>query len=433
MFEPIRRKLLLSYLGVLAGILLIFSFAVRSVFIRSLTQTKIEELRLLGTAATTTGDFRGTALNLNDAQTAEILGVKNRLNNQALEWFDTSGNKIGEATNHVIDIPLDKFRRVQRGEVIGNDGEPFEILLVTIEVLLDDQRKEVAGYVRASQSLDGVDLAVDRLDWGLAMGSVVALVFSGVGGLWLMRQAMQPIEQSFYQLKQFTADASHELRSPLMAISSNAKVALKYPEGIREGDRDKFESIHSASGQMSQLTQDLLFLARTEKIPKHQRETLDLTEMLEELIQLYQSQAQDKGVQLMMSCQHGLTICGDGSQLNRLFTNLLVNALHHTSQGGKISVECRALMTQAMIQVQDTGVGIESDQLSKVFNRFWRAESARSCDQGRSGLGLAIAQAIVKAHQGSISVTSAVNRGSCFTVKLPLTFPKKPLQAAKKA
>ena len=78
-----------------------------------------------------------------------------------------------------------------------------------------------------------------------------------------------------------------------------------------------------------------------------------------------------------------------------------------------------------MIQVKDTGVGIAPDQLSKVFNRFWRAESARRSDQGRSGLGLAIAQAIVKAHQGAITVTSTINQGSCFTVKLPMQSAKK--------
>ena len=306
---------------------MIFSFAVRSVFIRSLKQTQIDELSLLGKAAATAGDFRGGGLNFSDAQAAQKLAARN----QALEWFDARRNKIGSSGQYLIELPLNPYRRVQVGEVIGEDGTPFDFLAVTIPIFLDDGRSRVVtGYVRASQSLSRVELVVDRLDWGLTMGSLVALVSSGVGGLWLMRQSMQPIEESFSQLKQFTADASHELRSPLMAISSNSKVALKYSEGMREGDREKFESIHSASGQMSQLTQDLLFLARTEKIPRHQQETINVTDLLEELIQLYQSQAEDKGIELIMTCHSGLTICGDRNQLNRLFTNLLVNALHHT-------------------------------------------------------------------------------------------------------
>lgn len=421
MFEPIRRKLLLSYLGVLAGILLIFSFAVRSVFIRSLKQAQIEELILLGKAAATTADFRGGGLTLTDAFAASKLAARN----QALEWFDSRGNSIGSSGQNILNAPLDRNRRVQKEEIIGIEGFPFDVLAVTIPIFVDEREEILTGYVRASQSLGPVQLAIERLDWGLAMGSLVALVSSGVGGLWLMRQSMQPIEENFDQLKQFTADASHELRSPLMAISSNAKVALKYPEGMRSGDRDKFESIHSASGQMSQLTQDLLFLARTEKIPKHQQVSVNLTALLSELAQLYQSQADDKGIQIQMICHQRLPVCGDENQLNRLFTNLLVNALYHTPRGGTIIIQGRTLMTQVMVQVKDTGEGIAPAQLSKVFNRFWRAESSRSSDQGRTGLGLAIAQAIVKAHQGSITVTSQLNRGSCFTVKLPMLSLKK--------
>ena len=421
MFEPIRRKLLLSYLVVLAGILLVFSFAVHMVFVRSLKQAQIEELSLLGKAAATTADFRGGGLTLTDAFAASKLAAKN----QALEWFDSRGNSIGSSGQNILNTPLDPYRQVQKEEIIGSEEVPFEVLAVTVRIFLDDRGQVLTGYVRASQSLQPIQLSTDRLNWGLMMGSLVALVFSGVGGLWLMRQSMNPIEESFDQLKQFTADASHELRSPLMAISSNAKVALKYSEGMREGDREKFESIASASRQMSVLTQDLLLLARTEKIPSHQTVILDLKQLLGDLIQLYHPQAEDKAIDLSLDCRNALYICGDPTQINRLFTNLLVNALHHTPQNGLITIQGRSLLKQVSIQVKDTGTGIAPNQMARVFNRFWRADSSRSADQGRSGLGLAIAQAIVKAHKGSIAVTSTLHEGSCFTVKLPQVSPQK--------
>ena len=421
MFEPIRRKLLLSYLAVLAGILLVFSFAVRTVFVRSLKQAQIEELILLGKAAATTADFRGGELTLTDAFAASKLAARS----QAIEWFDSFGRSMGSAGENTLDRPIERNRRVQTQELIGREGLPYDVLAVTIPIYLDERQIITSGYVRASQSLEQIQLAKDRLDWGLTMGSLVALFSCGVGGLWLMRQSMQPVEDSFDRLKQFTADASHELRSPLMAISSNTKVALKYSEGMRDGDREKFESIQSASSQMSTLTQDLLFLARTDKIPSHQKEPLDLKELLSDLIQLYNPQAEDKKIELFLEFSGNLTICGDSSQIVRLFTNLLVNALQHTPEFGKIVIQGRSQMKQVQIQVKDTGHGIEPSKLSRVFDRFWRAESSRNPAQGSSGLGLAIAKAIVKAHQGSIVVTSQMNKGTCFTVKLPALSAKK--------
>lgn len=420
MFEPIRRKLLLSYLVVLAGILLVFSFAVRTVFVRSLKQAQIEELILLGKAAATTADFRGGSLTLTDAFAASKLAARN----QALEWFDSRGNSIGSSGQNILISPLNPNRRVQTEELLGSEEIPFDVLAVTVPIFLDDRGLVLTGFVRASQSLSPIQLATDRLNWGLTMGSLVALVFSGVGGLWLMRQSMNPIEESFDRLKQFTADASHELRSPLMAISSNAKVALKYSEGMRVGDREKFESIASASGQMSVLTQDLLLLARTEKIPSHQTVVLDLRLVLEDLVQLYHPEAEEKGITLSLECRSALFICADQVQINRLFTNLLVNALHHTPHNGTIAIQGRSLIKQVSVQVKDTGMGIAPNQIARVFNRFWRADSSRSAEQGRSGLGLAIAQAIVKVHKGSIAVTSTLHEGSCFTVKLPQVSPQ---------
>jgi two-component system, OmpR family, manganese sensing sensor histidine kinase len=235
-----------------------------------------------------------------------------------------------------------------------------------------------------------------------------------------MRQSMQPIEDSFERLKQFTADASHELRSPLMAIQSNVQVALKYPEGMREKDHEKFSAIASATHQMKDLTEDLLFLARTDNLPPSQQQDIELQALLTKVIQLYQSQAEAKMIQLIFNCEEDLWISGNEAQLQRLFTNLLVNALHYTPAEGTVTVTAQRASKYGAIQIQDTGIGIAPEQLDKVFNRFWRAEQARSYASGGSGLGLPIAQAIARQHNGTISVSSILNQGSCFTVQLPL-------------
>ena len=126
----------------------------------------------------------------------------------------------------------------------------------------------------------------------------MALILSSVGGFWLTRQAVQPIEESFQRLTQFTADASHELRSPLMAIKSNAAVALKYSDGMRPTDAEKFAAIASATNQMTHLTEDLLLLARTDKAAVANRQPVNLAEVLEQLVEQYQPQAQAKQIHL---------------------------------------------------------------------------------------------------------------------------------------
>ncbi len=279
--------------------------------------------------------------------------------------------------------------------------------------------KKLVGYVRASQSLEELDATLRKLDWGLGGGIIVALVLSGVGGIWLTRQAMQPIEESFQRLKQFTADASHELRSPLMAIKSNAAVALKYPEGMRQGDKEKFSAIASATNQMSRLTEDLLFLARTDTVPDRNWEQVKLTEILANLVQLYKPQAEAKQIDLKISFSENLYLQGDEVQLVRLFSNLIENALHYTKSGGVVEIKAKRVGSQLSVKIEDTGVGIAPEHLERVFERFWRAEASRSYWNGGSGLGLAIACAIAQNHGGTITVTSELGIGSCFKVRLP--------------
>ena len=283
----------------------------------------------------------------------------------------------------------------------------------------DDGR--LIGYVRASQSLHEFDETVVRLDWGLGSGIFIALILSGIGGVWLTRQAMLPRQQIFQRLEQFTADASHELRSPLMAVKSNVAVALKYPEGMRTTDAEKFNAIASATNQMTRLTEDLLLLAHTDKITSSNWKTLNLEEILNKLILLCQPQAGAKQIDLKVHLTTGLYVQGDEVLLTRIFTNLIENALQYTPVGGTVEIHTRRINRQILMSVQDTGVGIPPEYLPQIFERFWRADPSRSYQTGNSGLGLAIARSIAQKHGGLITVTSQVGVGSCFTVQLPAT------------
>jgi two-component system, OmpR family, manganese sensing sensor histidine kinase len=170
---------------------------------------------------------------------------------------------------------------------------------------------------------------------------------------------------------------------------------------------------------MTRLTEDLLLLARTDKIPTQNRDTLNLTSILDNLIQLYKPQAEVKQINLKFELTPNFQLIGDAVQLTRLFTNLIENAFYYTPSGGVVEIKTSRVGSQIYINVQDTGVGIAPEDIDKVFERFWRGDPSRSYWLGGSGLGLAIAQAIAQNHGGLISVTSQLGVGSCFTVRLP--------------
>lgn len=412
-FQKIKYRLLLSYLVVFAFILVIFVSAVRVAFTRSLTRQLTEKLTALGQGVAANAELEDGHLEIEFESGFLVQDLIAR--DQALQWFDTNGYLISQQGQRVLTLPFsDSAMQTQKGKI--------SIQGVTVPIISSDDGKLI-GYVRVSQSLEELDETLNKLDLGLSGGIVIALLLSGVGGVVLTRQAMQPIEQSFQRLKQFTADASHELRSPLMVIKSNAQVALKYPEGMRSTDAEKFHAIASATNQMTRLTEDLLLLARTDQVSNRDWDAINLTSILDNLVQLYQPQAEAKQINLSSAkspvSTEPLYLMGDSVQLTRMFTNLIDNALHYTPLGGVVEVKTSRVGSHIYINVQDTGVGIAPEYIEHVFERFWRADQSRSYWAGGSGLGLAIAQAIAQNHGGAITVTSQVEVGSCFTVRLP--------------
>ena len=438
MFQKIRYRLLLSYLAVLTVILGMFAIAVRIVFVRSLDRQLVNRLESLAQAA---------ALNLeiDEGESSADLAVpveeeawtrnlvpsserrqlanpkgevrvddeKERLisANQAIQWFDTEGNLIEEQGDYALKLPFNPEQAIQ------TQITPHPAKSLTIPTN-DYDTGTFIGYTRVSLSTQELNRTLRSLDMGLGVGVVIALALSGIGGIWLTRQAMQPIEQSFRRLQQFTANASHELRSPLMAIKTNAAVALKYPEGMRDLDAEKFQAIKSASTQLTALTENLLILARTDRAV--QKEIVNLSLLLERLLHLYRLQAESKQIQLVPQLKERLCVKGDEIQLTRLFTNLIDNALRYTAPKGTVEVHTNLEKDYLTVSIKDTGIGIEPEHLELIFERFWQADQARSYQSDGFGLGLAIAQSIAQNHGGKIMVTSQLEQGSCFTVRLPV-------------
>lgn len=273
---------------------------------------------------------------------------------------------------------------------------------------------------RAIRPVEVISAAASRISAGhLAERINVADTDSELGRLaGVLNSTFARLESAFAQQKQFTADASHELRTPLAVMISEAQTTLTRNRTEAEY-RETIATFLETAQEMRRLTESLLELARFDAGQEPlQRERLDLAERVRAAIELIHPLADQRGLGLHCDLSQAQTI-GDAQRLGQVVTNLLTNAIHYNKTGGEIHVATRVESGRALLLVSDSGQGISPADLPHLFKRFFRADISRTQSQGRSGLGLAICQAIVDAHGGSIEVSSEVGKGTTFTVRLP--------------
>lgn len=423
MFQLLYKRLLLSYLGVMVGIFGISTVAVYQLIYDNLYQQLDRQLLTLADAAAHSLSTIKDKKKVVNSQISRILDNDGDLdipwqdlreNHQGVEWFDANGQLLGQAGSHIPKTPfVPDFRTIVQGKISS----------IIIPVYSNKNNKQLQGYIRVSESTIDLEAELNRLIWGFGYGGIVAVILSGVSSWWLTKQSLKPVEQSFQRLKQFTADASHELRSPLTAVKTSVEVMMNHPERIHPMDVKKLAAIASATNEMARLVEDLLLLARTDGTAVEEALNwvfIPLDELLEDLVELFLAQAENKGMTLELKISDEVSVKGDATGLKRLFSNLLQNALQYTPSGGTVTISMVKVDDEfVVVNVEDTGIGIAPEHISLIFNRFWRADKARSRRSGGLGLGLAIAQAIAYTHGGEITVKSQVGAGSCFQVRLP--------------
>ncbi len=219
--------------------------------------------------------------------------------------------------------------------------------------------------------------------------------------------------------RQMTADIAHDLRTPLTVISG-------YLEALRDGDLQptpaRFEAMHDEAQHLKRLVQDLrtLSLADAGELPLNLEPVL-VPDLLARVAAAFRHQAQQQQVDIRLEPQAGLPrLQADSERLVQVLGNLVSNALRYTPQGGEIILSVQTRAEGLLLTVRDTGSGIASDELPHIFNRFYRADKSRRQEEGESGLGLAIARAIVHAHHGTIRAESEMGQGTAIHIQLPL-------------
>lgn len=223
------------------------------------------------------------------------------------------------------------------------------------------------------------------------------------------------LERADLQRRNLTADVAHELRTPLHIIQGNLE---GISDGVYEADTEQIDRLLGEIRQLSRLVEDLrtLSLAEAGQLPM-KWEQVDVRELLADVVTSFSGQAESADIDLQYSVSgEGLVIEGDAGRLDQVLSNLVANALDHTSPGGEICLRAAPDRDGILIEVSDNGSGIAEEDQPFIFDRFWRGEGVRGSS---SGLGLAIAQQLVHAHGGSIRVESQLNEGSTFEVYLP--------------
>jgi len=234
----------------------------------------------------------------------------------------------------------------------------------------------------------------------------------------VLNHTFDELETAYKRQAQFTADASHELRTPVAVILSEIQSAPKRSRSVEEYEECLAVCEESATS-MQQLLQQLMALAQFDAGEAiHRQDSVDLNELVERCVDQIAPIAAEKNVVLSVESSEA-TIPGDPDRISQVVTNLLGNAIAYNREGGAVAISLFEKAGDAVIEVADTGVGIPPDDLPHVFERFYRADKARSAEGEHNGLGLAISKEIAKAHGGDISVESRLDEGSTFTVRLP--------------
>lgn len=268
--------------------------------------------------------------------------------------------------------------------------------------------------------LADIEEARERVLAILVYTNFAILVISGAAGYFLAGRTLAPIEDAMDEQKRFVADASHELKTPLTAMQTSTEVALRDKHlPLKEARKVLSENLKDI-GSLSQLTNNLLSLARYQYGNHFKVEPVNLKEIIKEAVRQVAPIAKKKGVKLSIKLKN-VQIKGDKESLEKLVTILMDNAVKYTPKGGGVMLNITKKRRRVEIAISDTGIGIKTEDLQNLFERFYRADSSRTKnDAAGFGLGLSIAKRIAELHGGEISAKSTVGKGSTFTVALPL-------------
>ena len=460
MFHSVRTRLTLWYASVLALSLIVFAFLIYYAAAAVFHQRQDESL--LSTAQTVASAYVEEFEEQRSlTKASQVVLAELAFPNRYVQVTDNNGLPLASTSNvSSLAGPIPSAALLQAKQR-GSGFVSLNGWRVAVVPLSSDQE---LGFATVAEPLSVIDDGLRTLRRDFFAGVPIVLLLASAGGYFLARKSLSPIasmnrqtrrisaeslssrldvtnprdevgglaitindlltrlENSFKEQQRFVVDASHELRTPLAVVRGETEVALNKPRTSEEY-RESLSLIQDEAEHLSRIVEDLFVLAREPlgSVRGLAKEPVSLNDAVRDCARVAQVLASRKGVRLENeSDRESMVLQGDGELIKRMILNLLDNAVKYTPRGGEISVSLVRQNGNAEIVVRDTGIGISEAEQLHVFDRFYRVDKARSRALGGAGLGLSIVSAIVEAHRGKISLESAPNQGSKFTVELPL-------------
>jgi signal transduction histidine kinase len=475
----IRTKLTIYYISVLALVLIAFGAGVYAVLTFSLVRQLETNLQQAADSAAVVINTRSTFRVENpDGGVARVLlpAVDPFRDTEVLVEFLAKNGKVVAVSSELygdkgaVTAPLDattierlvKTEQTPVGDVFGTvrvaGGSAFYVLTRPVR---DPSDNALLGYIQVATSMATIERAQSVLFLSLVALGSAGLLIAGVLGAFIARRALRPVDRVtqtalaiyraenldqrvpeirtedeigrlsaafnemldrlsrvFSAQQRLVADVSHEMRTPLTVIRGN--VDLLNTMGC--ADQESLDALKRESDRMTRMVGDLLLLSQADTGQlSMQVQPTDLDFLISDVERAGRMLAAER-VRVSAEYSGNITVMADADRLKQVLLNLTDNAIKHTPDGGSVRIEAHTIFNGfARITVTDTGVGIPEADLPHVFERFYRVDKSRSRERGGSGLGLSIAQKIIEAHKGRITVTSQVGAGTTFDVYVPIT------------
>lgn len=415
MFKEIKRQITLFNTLILIAFLFLFIFLLGFLVQWSLGLSG--EMYLQNTADSIINKYTATdEKKVSNSSTA----VHDKLGYDYIVW---------DANHNVVEMDVDDNALIMKGyeldldTTFNDDFKSFDIGDSNYRVYSQSYEVGTKTYVLQTFQMINTEKSVIRY-------IISFLLFIGCGGIlvlipisyFLAGKSLQPIKETFENQKKFIADASHELRTPLTVIQTNVEVLkLKEDEVLNENIR-WLNNISLETETMGKLITELLLIAQADnKKIILKKEVFDLSALCAEVVDLMYDVAKDQSIILRGKIQEGVEYKGDEERMKQAIRILVDNAIKYTPGEGEVTLTLCEGMRSVSISVADTGVGLSDEDQKKIFSRFYRVDDARHREAGGVGLGLNIADVIVKQHGGKIKIESKENVGSTFSIVLQKT------------